>query len=833
MNVNRAISLRATVLFLLVVFIESVSCRAQEGFTPIAIGEETSGTLTPTIPVAVYTFDGTGGQFIDIKLDFETRAFPVKLSLLSPTGTELISNQGVNYPQFQGAYLYQELPNSGAFEVWVESSGISEPTDFTLTVRERGGDEEIDFMELGDRVTGLLAPQGDYDIYLVELIAGTTILINAASPGGILDPRLLVLNTNNEVLAFNYDFNGAAPALLFTAERDGVYAIAIQGQYGDAVGPYALSVHDVVPYGFPFRVTDRIDDPGDARAFSVDVFPDETYNFQSVGQDGFQTLLLLVEESMNVIAWNRPEEDSTTAVIPGFTPFPDQRLYLIVLGNTAEAMGRFECIAELEGDEPDDIEIVLGGEFETVLGPIGDVDSFTVVVEAEKKYSIRAWPMWHLVDPAIRVLDNKGNEIFADDDSVDGVEALLSNVEFPESGTYRIEVFASPEQPNPQLLTGTVSVEFTEGAPFDLYPPLIREWEISTGGSAEGLQIIIPLDAVQDDTFPLSATATVDRTQESVVFEMLAEQSVLVEIDALPDDIVFLEATDSADTPNTGRSVAVPPPSLVANIVGMPLGILTADAATFYIIDASEGEILRVSTDGDVEVFAEGLESGGGTLGPNALAMDIDGNLYVSNALTQEILKYTPDGERQVFASGMAFPVDLTFDESQTLYVAQTITDTVDKYYPDGTHELFVQGIRNPSGLAFSPDGGLYVCNDDRGRSGIYRILEDGTPEPFVAELTETLDAIVFDRDGFLYAVDGLLGLVYRIGPDKEVVVLTRGLSGPVDLAYGAGTHSKTIFATVMGTVAGTLYGQQLIGIPTGRVGLTQPGTPVGEWWIH
>lgn len=833
MKVNKAAGLCATLFFLLAIFVDIENCRAQDGFTTIEIGEESVGTLTPAIPVAAYTFDGTGGQFVDIKLDFESRAFSVKLTLLSPTGAELISNQGANYPQFQGAYLYQELPTSGAFEVWVESNGIAEPADFTLTVREQGGDEEIDFVELGDRVTGLLAPQEDFDIYLVELTAGTTILINAANPEGILDPMLLVLNPNNEVLAFNYDFNGAAPALLFTAERDDVYAIAIQGQYIDAVGPYALSVHDVVPYGFPFRTTDDIEYPGDARAFSVDVFPDETYNFQSVGEDGFQTLLLLVEESMNVIAWNLPEEDSSAAVIPGFTPFRDQRLYLIVFGNTSEATGRFESVASLEGDEPDDVELVLGGEIETVLGPDGDVDSFTVTVETGKKYSIRAWPMWHLVDPAIRVLDNEGNEIFADDDAVDGVEALLSNVEFPETGTYRVEVFASPEQPNPQFLTGTVSVEFAEGAPFDLYPPLIQEWEITTGETAEGIQITIPLDAVQDDTFPLSATATVDRTQESVVFEMQAGQSAFVEIDALPDDIFFIEATDTADSPHTSRSVAIPSPGVVANIVGMPLGIVTADAATFYILDASEGDILRASTEGDVETFAEGLESAGGTLGPNAITMDINGNLYVSNALTQEILKFTPDGESQVFASNMAFPVDVAFDEDQVLYVAQTISDTVDKFYADGSHEVFVTGIRNPSGLAFSPDGELYVCNNDRGQSGIYRILADGTPEPFVEGLTETLDAIVFDRDGFLYAVDGLLGLVYRIGPDKEIVVLTRGLSGPVDLAFGAGAHSKILFATVMGTVAEALYGQQVIGIPTGRVGLTQPGTPVDEWRMH
>ena len=74
---------------------------------------------------------------------------------------------------------------------------------------------------------------------------------------------------------------------------------------------------------------------------------------------------------------------------------------------------------------------------------------------------------------------------------------------------------------------------------------------------------------------------------------------------------------------------------------------------------------------------------------------------------------------------------------SMELYVAQIGNDQIDKVHPDGMEPCHndPQSLRS----GFWTDGNLYVCNSDRGRSSVFRVLPDGTVETFASEFAETL----------------------------------------------------------------------------------------------
>ena len=62
--------------------------------------------------------------------------------------------------------------------------------------------------------------------------------------------------------------------------------------------------------------------------------------------------------------------------------------------------------------------------------------------------------------------------------------------------------------------------------------------------------VVIPSNAIGDDTYPISGTATVERTGEQIHFVLERNDLAIVDIEAQEDDIFFLTLQDSADSEN-------------------------------------------------------------------------------------------------------------------------------------------------------------------------------------------------------------------------------------------------------------------------------------------
>ena len=74
---------------------------------------------------------------------------------------------------------------------------------------------------------------------------------------------------------------------------------------------------------------------------------------------------------------------------------------------------------------------------------------------------------------------------------------------------------------------------------------------------------------------------------------------------------------------------------------------------------------------GDVSTFASGFN------GPDGLAFDAAGNLYVANQCNGTVSEVTPAGVVSTFASGFNQPCGLAFDAAGNLYVANGGGNTV------------------------------------------------------------------------------------------------------------------------------------------------------------
>jgi hypothetical protein len=206
---------------------------------------------------------------------------------------------------------------------------------------------------------------------------------------------------------------------------------------------------------------------------------------------------------------------------------------------------------------------------------------------------------------------------------------------------------------------------------------------------------------------------------------------------------------------------------------------LMARADTFFVAGFGVNTITRYDQNGTPSTFTNAFVNG-----PNGVALDSAGNLYVSTN-SNTIEKFSPAGvDLGVFASnGVNFPMGLAFDSNGNLYAANFAGSTVEKFTPDGVGSVFANIIR-PTGLAFDSAGSLYVSNFG---NTIEVFSADGLLSSIFANTgLNNPEGLAFDSLGNLYATNNGSDTIEKFSPggvDLGIFANT-GLSGPIGLAF-------------------------------------------------
>ena len=157
-----------------------------------------------------------------------------------------------------------------------------------------------------------------------------------------------------------------------------------------------------------------------------------------------------------------------------------------------------------------------------------------------------------------------------------------------------------------------------------------------------------------------------------------------------------------------------------------PTGLAFAPDGYLYASSRAEGTVYRVSPDGAVSTYAEGMGIATG------IAFDQDGNLFVGDR-TGTIFKIgrpTESGASgEIFVHATLEPsiaaYHLAFNATGTLFVTGPTTSSNQAIYaidPDGNTSVFYQGLGRAQGMAFDIEDNLYVAASLHGRRGIVRI---------------------------------------------------------------------------------------------------------------
>lgn len=285
-----------------------------------------------------------------------------------------------------------------------------------------------------------------------------------------------------------------------------------------------------------------------------------------------------------------------------------------------------------------------------------------------------------------------------------------------------------------------------------------------------------------------------------------------------------------------------------------PTGLALDTAGNLYIADSNNNVIRRVSPDGTITTVAGNTERGfagdngpareADLSGPQGIAVDSAGNLYIADTLNNRIRRVGLDGMITTFAGNgfpgyggddgpatratLFLPTDVVVDRQGSLYIADLGTirvrlvkggnittaagSTAGEPPFDGRHATSVR-LSGPTGVAVSSDGILYFTESSLGSgsgltagdSRIWRVTPDGvlstvagTGEssfsgdggPAVRAQLNVPAGITVDGAGNIYFADSANNRVRKISKEGEIVTVAgyglpgfAGEQGPANVA--------------------------------------------------
>jgi hypothetical protein len=225
----------------------------------IVYGQRVTGTINNDRPEIRFNFRAQAGDVIGIRQNGGQGNLDSFLVLLSPEGTELITNDddpaGAGFDSYIDGFVIPEDgvytiiatrynralgTSSGTFELLLEREGESGATTTTTSLG-------ISSLSYGDSTTGTISHSAPYSRYEFTGNAGDRVQIKHEAISGNLDPYLILVDPEGRPLVRNDDVNNTSLNAMIdiVLPEDGVYMVVTSRYmrlFGDSTGTYSLSL---------------------------------------------------------------------------------------------------------------------------------------------------------------------------------------------------------------------------------------------------------------------------------------------------------------------------------------------------------------------------------------------------------------------------------------------------------------------------------------------------------------------------------------------------------------------------------------------------------------
>jgi uncharacterized protein (TIGR03437 family) len=253
---------------------------------------------------------------------------------------------------------------------------------------------------------------------------------------------------------------------------------------------------------------------------------------------------------------------------------------------------------------------------------------------------------------------------------------------------------------------------------------------------------------------------------QSVVIFTLGTTLTFTSSVSTTDGRNWLSVSPTSGSANNTLSISVSPSSLSPGVYNGTITITPSGAGNSPLAipvrlsvnsPVSQGVISTVAGNGLIPFSGNGGAATSTPIGPNAVAVDRDGNIYIADIVDSRIFKVSDGGLLSVFAGNGAFtfvgdggpatsasffnPSAVAVDSSGNVYIADTQNNRIRKVTTSGQISTVAgngrqefsgdggpatsAGISNPFAVAVDSAGNLYIA--DAGNNRVRKVNTNGT----------------------------------------------------------------------------------------------------------
>ncbi len=346
-------------------------------------------------------------------------------------------------------------------------------------------------------------------------------------------------------------------------------------------------------------------------------------------------------------------------------------------------------------------------------------------------------------------------------------------------GNYAVTLVSSATgviSPAPLLITAVTNTKGYDGTSTAAATPSVSG--LRGSDSVTGLtEIYANRNAGTGKTLSVSAF-TISDGNSGANYAVTTAANTTGQINKAP--LTFSAVANTKTYDSTTSAAAIPTAS---GLIGGDT--VTGLAEAYDTANVGSGKTLSVVTAPAFSATLTGLN------GPNAMAFDSSGNLFVANGNGNTVSKFAPGAATpSAVLTGLSIPEALAFDGSGNLYVVNLGNGTVSKFVPGATTPSAtltgLTGLNGSIGIAIDASGDLFVASYDNGTISEF-VPGATTPSTTLTGLSQPA-ALAFDTHGNLYVANAAANTVSVFTPGATTPSNTlTGLNRPYSLALDAG----------------------------------------------
>jgi sugar lactone lactonase YvrE len=328
---------------------------------------------------------------------------------------------------------------------------------------------------------------------------------------------------------------------------------------------------------------------------------------------------------------------------------------------------------------------------------------------------------------------------------------------------------------------------------------------VSFGGSA-GTDLHVVSDTSLTVVTPAHASATVDVTLTTAIGTSLVVAA---------DNFTYTVHHALSVSAGSGAFGAPTPGPAANSALYIPSGVAVDGAGNIYIADSGNGVVEKVTPAGMLSIVAGTGTNGAPTpgpatssnlWGPQGVAVDGAGNVYIADSGNSVVEKVTPAGVLSILAgtgtygaptpgpatsSELGAPMGLAVDGSGNVYIADYVNNIVEKVTPAGVLSIFAgngmgdaptpgpatsSALLDPRSVAADGAGNVYIVDDNEmvekvTSAGVLSIFAGNgmvgapTPGPAASSQLAHPHGVAVDGAGNVYIADSGNNLVEKVMP--------------------------------------------------------------------